>query len=319
MENFKFRKSQITNFIKLEMKGLYKFKSPLKFVAKQLEDNGLTLVIKDLNKINLNKIKEHEGKNYHWSSVKYKNATIVIRRYNRHFIIFTMVETETTETTNAKIDYSAFTFYTDLKNVNDDSLSEKYFDTPFMDLNKIAKELFEILVDEDSYSIDCIHTPKFVELETIFNGDEIYTVDGFILCMEELSNFYTMLFSETITLKRLSELKVGQLLEDRYEITEIYTEVKNEYYHGVGIETIDIAFPNNDKSFKDVYTLTSYYYESVFKGIKFYNYKGDVYITDDSIELKEGVVVAYNDKNYEKTFLFKDKFKKEDYIGLRKY
>lgn len=85
MEIFKFEKSDVTNHIEHELRTRSKFREPLKYIIRSLEKMGNSMTITSLSKkINLNKLKEKEGKNYHWSTVTYKGVTLVFRRYGHH-------------------------------------------------------------------------------------------------------------------------------------------------------------------------------------------------------------------------------------------
>ena len=95
MEIFKFEKDDITRFIEYELRTLDTFKEPLMYIVNQLEKYKNCLTIESLDDIHLNKIKERKGKNYHWSAFKYKNVTLVVRRYRQHLTIFTIVKKET--------------------------------------------------------------------------------------------------------------------------------------------------------------------------------------------------------------------------------
>ena len=73
MKIFEFKKDSVTDHIRYELKLFSKCKEPLNYIFKTLEDNGHSLILKSLDKINLNKVKELEGKNYNWSVINYNH------------------------------------------------------------------------------------------------------------------------------------------------------------------------------------------------------------------------------------------------------
>ncbi len=114
-------------------------------------------------------------------------------------------------------------------------------------------------------------------------------------------------------MKKLKELKVGEKLNDRYKVGEITTTVKDNYYHAVGFEMIDIN--NNEKRFEDVYSLTRWHANDIFKE-KLYSYDGELYV--EGGKFKVGTPVAY--KNFDDNVtIFKESLPKENFIPLKKY
>lgn len=326
MEIFKFEKNVITNYIQYELKTVSKFKEPLNYIIRGLEKLGHSITIKSLDKsIDLNKIKEKEGKNYHWSSIKYKNVDLVIRRYHQHLTIFTKVNKEKIDYMGRpKIEYGAFTFHTDFEKFGDkhDEMMDKYYDKPFTDLNVIIKDLINLLLNRGVswvWNSACLARPDHVELKLAFENDEISSIDEFVFCMEEIENAYLSMFAETTMFQILEEYKskTGEMLDKRYKAGKVNTVVKDEYFHGAGMEVIDTMDKKNKAEFKDVYSLTRWYFEEIFKN-RFFLYNGEVYVKD--VEFKEGDPVAYNDENLQDEFtFFEKKFDKKNFIPLKKY
>lgn len=324
MEIFKFEKESITGFIEHELKTLSKFKEPLKYVLNQLDRHKNCLTIKSLDKINLNKVKEREGKNYYWSAFKYKDITLVVRRYHSHLTIFTIVtkkdKMDLDTFDKPKTEYGAFILNTNFEKFGDrhDEMLDIYYDNPFTDLNVIAKDLFEMISKRDGgiywvWNSAALPRPGHVELKPIFNDRSINSIDNFVFCMEELENIYHELFAENTMIQRLKELNSGEKLDDRYKIGKIITDVKNDYYHSAGIEMID-TLNKNKKEFRDVYSLTMWNSEDIFKE-KLYSYNGELYIEGE--EFKAGEPVAY--KRLEGLTLFRESFVKDNFIPLKKY
>lgn len=322
MKLFNFEKDQVTRFVEYELDTFNKFKEPLNYVINELDKLGMSLTIKSLDKnIDLNKIKEREGKNYQWSCIKYKDVTLVIRRYNQHLTIFTKVIKESDVKGRIKSEYGAFTFNTNFDKFGDkhDEMMDKYYDKPFTDLNVIIKDLINLLIEKNGgvywvWNSACLKVPDHMEIKLAFSQKNISSLDNFIFCMEELSTIYTELFAENTMLQKIKELKSGDQLNDRYKIGKVITEVKDNYYHGAGIELIDTM--NKDQtSFQDVYSLTRWHFNDIFKNIYLYN--GEAYIQGG--EFKEGEPVAYKNEEIDNVTLFKDTYPKENFIALIKY
>jgi hypothetical protein len=325
MEIFKFDKSDITRHIEYELKTLSKFKEPLNYIIKSLEKLGNSKTITSLKKVDLNKIKEKEGKNYHWSTFTYKNVTLVIRRYGSHLTIFTKVIKDKREDSRYSIEYGAFTLNTDFKKFGDkqDEMADKYYDKPFTGLNLIIKDLLLLLIDKGVHWVwnsVSLKRPDHIKIELAFDGNSINSLDNFAFCMEEIDNIYLTLFAETTMLKKLKEYKdkTGESLNKRYKVGKVSTEVKDEYYHSAGIELID-TMGKESKSFQDIYSLTRYHFEDIFKD-KIFLYNGELYV--EGGKFKVGEAVAYKnirEDDDEKVTSFQATFPKENFIPLKKY
>lgn len=322
MKIFKFEKSDLISHIEYELKTFSKLKEPFNYVVKVLEKLKNSMAITSLNKINLNKVKEKEGKNYHWSVFTYKNVTLVVRRYQHHLTIFTKVIKDKREDSEYSIEYGAFTLNTDFEKFGDkhDKMMDTYYDKPFTDLNGIIKDLFNLLIERGVHWVEnsaCLKCPDHVKIELAFDAKNISSLDGFVFCMEELSSIYLTLFAESTMIKKLKEYKTGEMLSERYKIGKVVTEVKDEYYHAVGMETIDVK-NKNEKSFRDVYCLTRWYFDEIFKE-KTYLYNGEIYVEGGSF--KVGEAVAYKNMGGDDGGVtsFKNTFPKENFIPLKKY
>jgi hypothetical protein len=269
---FKFGKDEITDHILYEMKLFKKVKEPLNYIFKTLEENGHSLTLKSLDKkINLNKVKQNERKNYNWSVINYKNVKMLIRSYQQHLTIYTKV-TKPCEFREKDIsEFAAFTFHSNMKFFNDDKHDEMLdtlYDNPFFDLNQCIKQMLEVIIERGTYWVQnsaCLKVPKHVEIKLAFDNDQIHGVDNFIFCMEEIDSLHCQLFAENTMFKKLGELKkqIGKDFGSRYKIKEVRDTLKNNYYHGVGLV---LSKKDNEKEteFKDVYCLTRHYYENIF-------------------------------------------------------
>jgi hypothetical protein len=296
-ELFDFDKREITNYIEYNLETFKKFKEPFNYVINTLKALGHSYVLETLDNIDANKIVERKGKSYHYSVIEYKTATIVIRRYGSHLTIYTKA---TTQNEYNRTEYGCFTFEVDFKKFGDkqDEMSDKWYDKPFTGLNEILPGLFKLLLEKsvhwvwNSYSLK---RPDYVDIKLVFRSNEITSLDNFIFCMEELSSIYSELFAETTMLTKIKQMtnKVGEMLNGRYKIESITTDVKDSYFHAVGISLID-TMGTEGKSFQDVYSLTRWYIEDIFKE-DFFLYKGDVYILGG--EFIEGEPIVYKELN----------------------
>jgi len=328
MEIFKFEKSDITRHIEYELKTLSKFKEPLNYIIKTLEQLGHSLKITSLSKkIDLNKVKEHEGKNYHWSTFTYKNVTLAIRRYRHHLTIFTKTTKGVDYMKRPKTEYGAFTLNTDFDKFGDkhDEMMDKYYDKPFTDLNVIIKDLLKLLAERDGgvhwvWNSVSLKRPDHVKIELAFDGNSINSLDNFVFCMEEIDNIYLSLFAENTMINKLKEYenKVGEKLNERYKIGKVTSVVKDDYYHSAGMELIDTK--GKEKRFYDVYSLTRWHFSDIFQD-KIYLHNGEIYV--EGGKFKVGGAVAYKnlhkDDDDDRVLAFEATFPKENFIPLKKY
>jgi len=172
--------------------------------------------------------------------------------------------------------YGAFTFHTDFDKFGDeaDNMRYEHYEKPFIDLNVIAKDLFEMMLTRDGdvwmvWNSVSLPRPDHVKIKLSFSGEQINSLDEFVFCMEELSNVHQELFAENDMLEKLKELKEGDMLNTRYKIGNVITTAWNDgyndnYYHGAGIELID-TMNKNESRFTDVYSLTRWYLTDIFK------------------------------------------------------
>ena len=313
MKLFKFDKDDIMRHIEYELRTTEKFREPMNFVIKGLAKN--TLAVKSLDKPGLDKVKQRKGKNYNWSVFTYENVTLVVRQYHQHLTVFTKVAKPSKKTIlgiESKNEYGAFLLNTDMEKFGDkhDEMMDEYWEKPFTDLEAIFKNLIKVLQERGVYWVwnsSCLKTPKHVELRLAFDGDRINSVDDFIFCMEEVSSMYLELFAESVTVKRLKEIETGQVLNEYYKVGKITTEVKNDYYHAVGMELAR----GKEKSFNDVYSLTRYYFKEVF-GDMLYFHDGEVYVKyAKGGKLVAGCPAAYkNDPKDRGVTIYQDSYHK---------
>ena len=293
---FEFEKREIEHFLEYEVKIFQKFKEPLNYVINKLTELGHCYVIDPLVKINLNDIKEKEGKSYHWSVITTGKVTLVIRRFKQHLTIFTKVVSDKKERFSCgnRTEYGAFTFHVELSKFGEDrdQMSELYYSKPFTGLNEIITDLLILLATRDGGGVGWVWNsvslkrPDYVDIKLAFSSKSISSLDAFVFCMEELSEIYLTLFAETTMITKLKEYenKTDIALNNRYKIGVVTTTVKDDYYHAVGLVLIDTMDKNKEK-FQDVYSLSRYYFDDLFK--EFYLYNGEVYILGDEFVVGE--------------------------------
>ncbi len=276
MGTFRFEKDSLARYIKYDLALFRKMKPSLNYVIKTLEELGHSLTINSLDKkFDLNKVVEKEGKNYHWSVFKYKNATLLVRRYGQHLTIFTRVE-EPHEyrqgLTNSII--GAFTFHANSEKIPEnkrDRFSDLRYEKPFIDLNKHVTDLFRNLTEKDAnihwvWNSVSWKREDHIDIELAFAAYEhISSYDGTIFAFEELSSIHLTLFAETTMLKEIEKFKskIGKSFNSEYNIKSVSTDVEDDYYHNVGIMLVEKKNKKKTK-WEDVYSLTRWFYKEVF-------------------------------------------------------
>ncbi len=314
MKIFKFDERDITRHIEYELKTFNKMRDPFNYVANILKEKGHSLSIKNLDKVNFNKVKEMEGKSYHWSLFQYNNISLLVRRYRQHLTIFTkLAKSGEDEYGLNKASFGAFCLEVDLDKFGDkhDKMLDEYYSRPFQDLNVLAKPLFELLSKDQMPFVQNSHAlpvENHVSVKLAFSEKEIYSFDSFIFCMEELDTIYHHLFSENTTLRLLTKMNEGDKIGS-YTLGKIITEVKDGYYHSVGAY---ITSSNDSEQFKDVYSLTRWYMDEVFSEL--YMFEGEVYQKGGEFEVGKPVVY----KGFEEVCEYREEYPKENFIPLTK-
>lgn len=269
MKNFKFDKNDVTRYIQYELRALKKMEEPLNFIIDALKKKKHYLKLSSLNKIDLNKIKFNEEKNYDWCVIEHKNVTLLIRKYQQHFTIYTKVTGDRKDIFgDTRSKYGAFTFYSNTEDMED---PDEYWENPFLDLNAHMKTILEQIIERGVHWLTnsvCLPIPKHCEVKLAFESESMYSIDLLIFCLEEIDTLYNTIFAETKMLERLKEMSdwVGKpfysIGSGEFTIAEIRTEVKDDYYHGVGISLVN---EKGKTEFNDVYCLTRYYFDRIFE------------------------------------------------------
>lgn len=253
-----FEKSDIERIMIYELNLGRKFKDSLNFLFDKMPNNP---IVEDLEILPWK-----EGKSYRWVVVVDGDLKMLIRGYHTHFTIFTKYRVKHTD--DDYVDeyfhtkFGCFTFYTDTHGLDE---SDEYCDNRCRDLNQYFPKIVEMLKSNKFHFISnsaALPHPKHIEIKPIWAGGEtIYSIDNFGFALEELDQKHLEVFSETETLNYLKNYAVGDKL-GRYTITRIDTEVKDNYYHAVGVE---INKGEGKTEYIDVYRLTRWHWEDFFK------------------------------------------------------
>jgi hypothetical protein len=256
------KSSEIDSFLQYTLRLQKRMGKSFDYIFETLKNNKLHSDFSKKKKFDLSKVKFDEGKSYNWFAITYKNVRLVVRQYGTHLTIFTCLVSDEGRYFN---NYSAITFNTKSELLSDRE-SDLRCDQPFLDINECLPKLFELVQEENEHSFWnelSFPRPKHCEVKIAFYSDRVYSIDLSVYCAEELSNIHLKLFAENDMFKKLSELKVGEKINcfGEKEILRIDTELEDDYYHGVGVMIDD----DGREKFEDVYSLTSWYFDSIFK------------------------------------------------------
>ncbi len=274
MKVFKFSDDDVKSKIIYDLKLMKRIGKSFDYVHEKLKElghhvSGDTPLTKDICS---------EGKSYRWVAITNGNVKILIRIYNLHFTIYTCLEEKMDKWSVKR--YGSFTYMVDTKKITEDdeiegiptpSEGEQYiadyysdymYDQPFLMLNSQMKTLIEIIRKQEVHTLwnnYSFERPHFITVKNIYDNNNISSIDDIVFCAEELSNKHIELFAQTDMLEGIKRFKVGDEFKgDMHKgtITEIRTELKNNYYHGVGLKIGD--------KWEDVYSLTRWDLEGVF-------------------------------------------------------
>lgn len=255
---------EIKRYMQYEMKVLERNKESFRYTFNALKKLGHVVTI-GTEPIDLNKGKWNEGKSYHWLAVDGDNVRLIIRRYGEHFTIYTahIQKKEYKSSSWTETRMSGFTFYSNTSANTEKPNEDFYWENHAFDLNNILPQIIEMIKENKVHFVTnsaALKLPKWVETKLILDSESIYSIDRLIYACEELSNIHAQLFSETDMLEKIKSIEIGHVVE-RKKVSKIVTEVKNNYYHAVGLEVED---EKGKKDFHDVYRLTRHYMEYIF-------------------------------------------------------
>ena len=249
--NINFEKDSVTRYMEQELMVFDKLQESFDYVASKLAHQAPG---------DLNDIKWDEDKNYDWCVIVDGSATLIIRKYQSHFTIYTRssIERVLSSHTYVRKRYSSFTFFSEYG--DDDTI-----DNPFIYLNKALPAIIKLVQDDkvsfiwNSHSFDC---PKEAKVTLISSGENIHSIDQMIFALDELTQMHLVLFSENEMLEAISKYNVGDQFNSQYNIKDVKTVVKDNYYHAVGLSLVDAK---GESKWEDVYSLTRWYYDDVIK------------------------------------------------------
>ena len=261
IEIFKFEKRCIVSHLMYEKKMDSKFKQAFLYLINKIKPQKFE---DDLSKLEWD---------YHWVCVQQDSVILLIRKYQFHFTIyFKIIKTEKfNEVEFDESNYGCFIFHTDRDRMSGEE-SDSLYNNNYLDLNECLGRLMSHLAEHGSHSLwndSSFPRSKRIEIKNVWDGgrDDLSSIDDFAYCCEELFEKYLEHFAMNEMLEKIKTFKVGDML-DTYKITYASTEVKDEYYHGVGLSLFNTNFPNSKESWADVYSLSRYYYNYVFPNKK---------------------------------------------------
>ncbi|NTW91152.1 MAG: hypothetical protein HGA35_04400 [Erysipelotrichaceae bacterium] len=253
MKLLDFDKDVLVRHLNYDLKLRSKVKDSFKFVVNKLGEQTQTKV---------SDLKWDEGKNYDWAVLRSESVLMLIRKYRSHFTIFSQFIHPDPEY-RGENDFCIFTFSTDRELLTDDE-SDSRCDNPFMDIDNSIEDILVLIKNGNSnmlWNSAAIKTPKYVEIKIAMLNESYHSIDLTIFAVEELGSEHHKLFSENEMVDMVRKTKVGDVF-GRYKVIEVFTELKDEYYHGIGVKV-------DDKSYtKDVYCLSRYYMNEMLELVK---------------------------------------------------
>jgi len=269
MSLFNFSDSDIHGHIVHEMKVFKNIVEPINNIIETLTNKGNYIIIDSLDNINLKELKENEGKNYHWSVIKYDKLNFVIRRYGQHLTMYIKEDFPKDKWMYHHGGIVALTIHADSSLIDDDNRdkwSDKYWNEPFYDLERILGGIIKMYNEDTLHGVwNNLMLPRadYISVKLAFQGTHIYSLDLMVFCLEEIASTHMEFFAENQMLDKLKTIsdRIGEPFKNNDIITKIKTKVVDDYYHGVGIQ---IKTSKGETKFHDVYSLTSWYYDNIF-------------------------------------------------------
>lgn len=257
-EIFGFGEDDSKRQIMREMKLLKKIKTSFTYLEKALSSQEFT---GDLNNMSWS-----EGKSYDWINIKKDDVTMLIRRYQSHFTIFFKHDKLIMDNWRESR-YSIITFNTD-RDMLSDRDSDARFDNWAMDLNEYMNGLIEVAEKGDIQSLWNDYSykrEKYIKIKNVLDHEHCSSMDNLLFACDELFQKHLEVFSETDVVKHLESFRVGEFFKKDFHgdviIDYIKTEVKNDYYHDIGLGLVN---SKGEKKFEDVYSLSRWMLENLF-------------------------------------------------------
>jgi hypothetical protein len=266
---FLFDKGDIDRHVQYELRTLDKIGTSFNYVFSKLKALGQYKKVGS-RKVDLSKAKWNEGKNYDWLAIENGNdVRLLLRRYHEHFTIFTSFKKQRKD---GRIqwdekEFGCFTFHTNRDLIPKELVEERgedfYYENEAFDLNGCLHQIFDLVRKRHVHcvwnSLSLVR-PKYVEVKLAYIRESIHSYDLLIFACEELSNIHLGLFAQIDMFARIQSVNAGDTV-GRYKVEKVYKELKNEYYHGVGIKFVK---SNGGDHMQDVYSLSHWYLEDLF-------------------------------------------------------
>lgn len=268
-----FDENDIKFHINYEMRLTKRFGKSFEYVYDKLNLLGCCKDISDLTEINLeNDIKWREGKSYDWCCFNHGDLFFIIRNYQSHFTIMLKIKKTIIDEdlTFNIIKYASFTFNIDSDKIKDDELcteSLKYnypkdyyiCDNRFHDIDILLFEMIKLIKDDGNIHFltnsAALKLPNHVIIKKAFENETIYSIDLSMFVADEIGEIHLELYSENEMFEKVKNISELETLPEN--VISINSELKNEYYHGVGIHF------KKESYMTDVYSLTRYHHKEV--------------------------------------------------------
>lgn len=256
--------------IKRDVLYHHKIREQIEFTFKYLFDNKRLPInkLKKDNTFNFSKLKFDEGKNYDWFFLVNDNSKILIRQYQSHFTFYTKSKIRQDQDEYFQ-KVCIFTIHFNRDKINDDDLSDSFCEDNFLGMNAILPNLIELLEKGHVHSLWnnlSFKREKYVDVEIAYTGgDDVSKLDVLLFACDELFSIYAEAFSKNEILDKLKTLKVGDKFGENSIILDVKTEVKDDYYHAVGLSYNETNFKGEtEKKWADVYALSRWHYDELF-------------------------------------------------------
>lgn len=246
----------------IENNILFKLKYSFKYIKDKIPTNSITADGENL--------KMNEGKNYNWYKFEHKNVTMIVREYGNHKTIYCMVKSKDDERKSSYFDKLHILIMNDenIPTEMADEVHENYNGSMMLLLKPMMDLLSENKTSVFEHRLKDVK-PSYTKIEMVYSSEEtVYSLDMLMFACDEIFHIHMCLFSENDVLEKLKTLKVGDKFGGYREIVSIKTDIKDEYYHAVGLTTkrtdeFGMLHEKKDE-WMDVYSITRWRLECMF-------------------------------------------------------
>jgi hypothetical protein len=257
---FKFGEDDFKNHIVYENKLLKKLRFSFDYLLKYLPINTVD------DKFIFSEVKFREGKNYDWFFLVKGNVYLLVRQYGSHF---TFISLNKDKEISYRDRLAVFTISNDREKM-DDETSDELCDNKFLTIEKILPSLIEMIEKDDVHSIWnslSLVRPDYTDVKIAQVGDSTHSLDLLLFACDEVFGMHLVEFAENEMAVKIAEFKVGDMLGDAYQITDVNDKINKEYYYSTGLSFVNTNFPESKPQWADIYSLTRYYLEYIFPDI----------------------------------------------------